>query len=211
MLINPRRGPEGSRIPGIHWLGRLLRQWRPDRNPLRRRSDRAEAAVLGVLVAVFCVVTPFAAHAAGSWAYAASAREAQEQKAAVHKVTATLLEKAPPWNGFAGAPGAAPEVHARWRAPDGQPRTGQLYVPDGGPAGGTVTIWTNQAGQLTNPPLQHSQVTDRAQVAWASVVSGLAAVLIAIGWLVHRLFDRRRLAAWDADWLATEPRWSPRR
>jgi hypothetical protein len=167
--------------------------------------------VLGLLVAVFCAGAPFAAHAAGSWAYAASAREAHAQQAAVHEVTGTLLEKAPAWDGFAGAPGAAPEVPVRWRAPDGQLRTGKLFVPDGGEAGSTVTVWTNQAGRLADPPLRHSQVIDRAQVAEASVVGALGAVLIAIGWLAHRLFDRRRLAAWDADWLATEPRWSPRR
>jgi hypothetical protein len=210
-VINPRRGPEGPRVPVIQWLCRLLRGWRLDRNPLRRGSDRAETAVLGLLLAVFCVGAPLAAHAAGSWAYAVSARQAQVQRASLHQVKATLLEKAPAWDGFVSAPGAAPEVSARWLASDGQPRTGKLFVPDGGPAGGTVTVWTNQAGQLTDAPLRHSQVIDRAQVTEAAVVTGLAVALIVIGWLAHRMFNRRRLAAWDADWLATGPRWSPRR
>jgi hypothetical protein len=39
----------------------------------------------------------------------------------------------------------------------------------------------------------------------------LAAALIIIGWLTRRALDRRRMAAWDADWLATGPRWTPRR
>ena len=39
----------------------------------------------------------------------------------------------------------------------------------------------------------------------------LAVALIATGGLVRWGLNRRRLAAWDADWLAHGPRWSPRR
>ena len=59
-----------QRSPRNSWLGRLLRGRRLDRNPLRRRSDRAETAVLGVLLAAFLAGAPFAAQAAGSWTYA---------------------------------------------------------------------------------------------------------------------------------------------
>jgi hypothetical protein len=204
----PRRRPRGRRV---HWLSRLLRGWRLDRNPLRRRSDRVETVVFGVLLVVFGLAAPFAAHTAGNWAYAVSERQAQAQQATLHRVKATLLEKAAPWNGYANAPGAAPEVSARWRAPDGQLRTGKLFVPDGGAPGSTVTVWTNRAGQLTDPPLQRTQVVNRAQVTEAFAVVGLAVVLFAFGWLARRVLERRRMAAWDADWLATGPRWSPRR
>jgi hypothetical protein len=189
----------------------MMRGLRPDRNPLRRRSDRAEAALFGLLVAAFGIGAPFAAHEAGSWTYTASAHEARVQQATLYPIQATLLQTAPAWNGYADSPGAAPEVSARWRAPDGQLRTGKLYVPDGKPAGSTVTVWSNQAGQLADPPLQRSQVINRVQIAEAFSVAGLAVILIMVGWLARRALDRRRLAAWDADWLATGPRWSPRR
>jgi hypothetical protein len=167
--------------------------------------------MFGVLLVVFGLTAPFAAHAAGSWAYAVSEQQAQAQQATLHQVKATLLEKADAWNGYANAPGAAPEVSARWRAPDGQPRTGKLFVPNGGAAGSTVTVWTNRAGQLTDPPLRRTQVVNRAQVTEALAVVGLAVVLFALGWLARRVLNRRRMAAWDEDWLATGPRWSPRR
>ncbi len=125
------------------WLARLLRGRRPDRNPLRRGSDRAETAILGVLLAAFLVGAPFAAHAAGSWTYATAAREAQLQQATTYQVPATLLQTALPWN--AGAYGG--EANARWKAPDGQARTGQIFVAGGGAAGSTVMVWTNQAGR----------------------------------------------------------------
>jgi hypothetical protein len=194
-----------------YWLGRVLRGRRLDRNPLRRRSDRIETAVLGLLLAAFLAGAPFAGRAAGSWAYATSAREAQAQRASLRQVPATLLKAAQGWNAYANGEGASPDVDARWRAPDGQVRTGEVFVPAGAAAGRTVLVWTNRAGQLTGPPLGPVQLTSRAQLAAGAAVGSLAVALIAAAWLTRRSLHRRRLAAWDADWLATGPRWSPRR
>jgi hypothetical protein len=188
------------------WLGRLLRGRRLDRNPLRRGSDRVETVMLGVLLAAFLAGAPFAAHAAGSWTYAASAREAQAQQAVLHQVPATLLQEASPW----GPGGSGSEASARWKAPDGQERTGQVFVASGGAVGSTVMVWVNQAGQLTDSPLAHSQVTGRADLARALAVAGLAVALIIVGLAGRWVLNRRRLAAWDTDWLAAERRWSPR-
>jgi len=191
------------RSPGSTRLGRLARGLRLDRNPLRRGSDRAETAMLGVLLAAFLAGAPFAAHAAGSWTYATSIREAQVQQATLRQVPATLLQAAPS--------NISNEANARWKAPDGQVRTGQIFAPSGAPAGSTVMVWVNQAGQLTDSPLQRSQVTGRADMARALVVAALAAVLGIVGLVGRWALDRRRLTAWDAEWLATEPRWSSRR
>ena len=116
-------------------LGRLVRGRRLDRNPLRRACDRAETVVLGALIAGFLAAAPFAAHAAGNWAYAASAREA----------------------------------------------------------------------------LSRAQLSARAQLAAELAIGTLAIAVAAVSWMTRRVLDRRRMAAWDADWLATGPRWSPRR
>jgi hypothetical protein len=188
--------------PRSTWLSRLLRGWRPDRNPLRRGSDRAETAVLGVLLAAFLVGAPFAAHAAGSWTYATAAREAQLQQATTYQVPATLLQAALPWSVsvYGG------EANARWRAPDGQVRTGQVFVPSGATAGGTIMVWTNRAGQLADSPLQATQVAGRADMSRVLTVAALAVTLIVLGLLARRTLDKRRLAAWDAEWLATDPR-----
>jgi hypothetical protein len=186
-------------------LGRWWRGWRPDRNPLRRRSDRAETLILGVLVAASLAGAPLAAHAAASWTYATSAREAHAQQAALHQVPATLLEPAQPLGVYNA------EASARWRAPDGHMVTGQAPVPIDAAAGTTVMVWTNQAGQLTASPLNASQVASRAELSEVLAVAGLAVMLIVVGRLVHWALNRRRLAAWDADWLANGPHWSQRR
>jgi len=68
-----------------------------------------------------------------------------------------------------------------------------------------------RCGQLTGPPLQLSQA--RAQAVLAALLASIGAGLIVLcaGQLAHALLGRRRLAAWDADWQATEPLWTGRR
>jgi hypothetical protein len=193
------------------WLSRTLRGLRLDRNPLRRGCDRAETVVLATLLAVFLASAPFAAHAAGNVAYHLSARVARAQRAALRQVPATLLQSAAPWQAYPDAGGTAHVANARWRAPDGQERAGKLLVPAGATAGSTVLVWTDRAGQLTDPPLNQAELVSRAQLAAAGAVGALAGALLAAGWLIRGFLNRRRLAAWDADWLANGPRWSPRR
>ena len=198
----------GRRL-GTSWLARLLRGLRLDRNPLRRGSDRAETVVLGTLLAAFLAAAPFAAHAAAGWAHASAVRDAQAQRANMHQVTATLLPAAPVLSSYGSASDFT--VEARWRAPDGRVRTGELLVTADVAAGHSTRIWVDRAGRLTGPPLSRDQVAGRAQLAVGVAVGGLAVVLIMTAWLVRSGIDRRRMAAWDADWLANGPRWSPRR
>ena len=65
-------------------------------------------------------------------------------------------------------------------------------------------------GQLTEPPLQDSQVSGQAQFAAVLGVLGLAVALTLVGALVHPALDKWRMASWEAEWLATGPRWTSR-
>ena len=191
------------------WLARLLRGLRLDRNPLRRGSDRAETTVLGALLAAFLAAAPFAAYAAGGWGHAWAVRDAQAQRASLHQVRATLSRTAPVLSNYGSASDFA--VEARWRAPDGRVRTGELLVTADLAASHSTRIWVDPAGRLTGPPLSRDQVTGRVQLAAGVAVGGLAVVVIVAAWLVRGGIDRRRMAGWDAEWLANGPRWSPRR
>lgn len=193
------------------WLARLLRGRRLDRNPLRRGSDRAETVVLGALLAAFLTGAPVAAHTAGSWAYTTYARQAQAQRAALRQVPATLLQAPPKVTAWPGAGVIPLGVDARWRTPDGHVRTGVLFAPAGATAGSTVLVWIDRTGHLADSPIGHAQLATRAQLAEEVAVAGLAITLAVIGWLARWALDRRRMAAWDADWLATGPRWTLRR
>ena len=193
------------------WLARLLRGRRLDRNPLRRGSDRAETVVLGALLVTFLTAAPFAAHTAGSLAHATYAREAQAQRALLRQVPATLLHAPATITAYPGAGVIRLGVDARWRAPNGQVRTGFVFAPVGAAAGSTILVWVNHAGQLADPPLGRAQLATRAQLAEELTVGVLVITLTVIGWLARRSLDRSRMAAWDADWLATGPRWTSRR
>jgi hypothetical protein len=71
-------------------------------------------------------------------------------------------------------------------------------------------VWTDASGRLTGPPLRHEQVLGRAGLYALAAPAVLGLVLGGAGLLIHCRLDRRRLVAWDADWLATEPRWTSR-
>ena len=86
-----------------------------------------------------------------------------------------------------------------------------MPAPSGASAGSTVLVWTTLDGRLTSQPLQMSQVSDAAVAAGAGAVGALAVTLLISGWVTRWALDRRRLAAWDAEWLATGPRGTSRR
>jgi len=183
---------------------RVVRGLWPDRNPLRRTLDRVEGVLVGGLAVAFLAGAPLAAVAAGHAAYSYGARAAHAQQAAWHQVPAVLLAAAPMY----GYTGYEPVARARWTAPDGARRTGEVPAPPGAAAGSTVRVWVDAAGRLTGPPLRLLQVRDQAALVAivAPVVLGL--VLLWAGELARYLLGRRRLAAWEADWRATGPQWT---
>ena len=189
------------------WLGRLIRGRRPDRNPLRRASDRAETAILAILMATFLAGAPFVALVASDRAYAWALHIEQAQQATFRQVPAVLL-KVPAAGDWLTSDGLA---NARWTAPDGRPCTGQVQAPAGSAAGSTVLVWTTPDGTITSQPMQRAQVSNTAVLTAIAAVGGLAVALAFLGWAIRWALDRRRLAGWDADWLANGPRWTTRR
>jgi hypothetical protein len=184
--------------------GRLVRGRRPDRNPLRRASDRLETAVLALLVITFLVAAPFAALASGSWAHARAHQAQLAERASSYQVPAVVLKLDAPSGAAYGDPGA----QARWTAPDGKVITSEIPVPLGTAVGSTQWLWTTRDGQVTDPPLQDSQVTGQAYVAEGFAVVILAVLLTITGLVTRWTLDKRRMAAWDAEWRATGPRWT---
>ena len=183
-------------------LGRFVRGQRPDRNPLRRSSDRVETAVLALLVIVFLVAAPFAALASGSWALARAHQAQLAERASSYQVAALVLKLEAPSGGAYGYPSA----QARWTAHSGKVVTGDIAVPLSAAVGSTQWLWTTADGRLTNPPLQDSQVTGQAYVTEGFAVVVLAVLLTITGLVTRWTLDKRRMAAWDAEWRATGPR-----
>ena len=179
----------------------------PDHNPLRRASDRAEAALFGLLLVVFIAAAPLAALLGGRWAGQAAARAQRAQQADRYQVSAVLLKSAP-YQAYAWTDTL---VTARWTARDGSRHTGDVSAPMGTRRGATVRIWIDRSGAVSSPPLRAEQVSSQAALVAVIAPAGLASVLLVIGALGHQYLDRRRLAAWDADWRATGPQWTHQR
>jgi hypothetical protein len=182
-----------------------LRGFWPDRNPLRRRCDRAEAVILSALLALFVVGGTLAALAAGRWVYDGALHVRRAELSTWDKVPAVLLTAASEQNG-----GFLALAQARWTGPDGARHSGQVPAIAGAPAGTTVDVWVDKAGRLAGPPLQPSQAEGQAVLAGMLAAIAVAVVLWAAGLVTHYVTDRCRLAAWDADWRATGPKWSHR-
>jgi len=196
-----------NRTPG----GRLARWLGFDRNPLRRGTDRIEAALRMVMMIMLAAAVPAAAVLAGQQADHVALNRAHAQQAADHLVNAVLLEQAP----ATGTPDPYTSVQttwvqARWRPPGLPPRTGEVLAPVGAPKGSTVRTWINPSGAVTDPPLDHRDIVGDVCIAVVATCLVSWLVLLASGALARRLLDRRRLNAWDAEWRASGPLWSGR-
>ena len=199
-----------NRTPGGR-LARLARRLGFDRNPLRRGTDRIEAALRLVMMIMFVTAVPAAAVLAGQQADHLALNRAHAQQAADHLVNAVLLEQAP----ATGIPDPYTSVQttwvpARWQPPGLPPRTGEVLAPVGAPKGSTVRTWINPSGAVTNPPLDHRDIAGDVCIAVVATCLVSWLVLLASGALARRLLDRRRLNAWDAEWRASGPLWSGR-
>lgn len=189
--------------------GRFVRRRRFDRNPLRRAADRAETIVLAVLLIVFAVGAPLAAVAASGWAHTTAQRAELAQSASRYLVPARVLSVAPAAAWPAG-PSVNEVVQARWTAPDGAVVTDNIVIPDAVGSGAIIRVWTTRDGQPVSHPVTDAQVASSSEIGAIAAVAALALLLATIWLLARRSLDRRRMAAWDADWQATGPRWTTR-
>jgi hypothetical protein len=193
-------------------LARLARWLGFDRNPLRRGTDRVEAALRLVMIILIVVAVPAAAVTAGQWADHYAMHRAQAQRAVDHQVTAVLLQDAP----SIGTPDPYTSVQtdwvaARWQAPGQPPRTGEVLAPVGARKGSMVRTWIDASGAVAGPPMDHRVVVGNVWLAVMMTCLASWILLLAAGSLARRALDRRRLRAWEAEWRASGPLWSGQR
>ena len=209
-LPSPDGPGRAGRKSQLGWAGRTWRRMRPDRNPLRRRWDRVEAFIFGGLLVAAAAGAPVAAVTGGHWAHASAQQAAVAERQASHRVRAVLL----------AVPGTSPSgysatatvaAQARWTAPAGTTRTGEIPVPADSSRGELYTIWTDTAGDLTHAPMTAAQVADEGTFG---MVVGVLLTLVTVGVVAgftRLVVNRRRIAGWDADWAVTAPMWTRQR
>jgi hypothetical protein len=169
--------------------------------------DRAQTCLLAGLFVVAAVAAPFAAQAASNAAYAAALHEQQAQLATTHQVRAVLRHAATDSVNVNAITPIVP-VEATWTSATGVHRTGLVMAPTGSPRGTAVTIWTDDAGGLTSPPLESSQVAGQGELAAIGAVTGLGLLYLCSALIARHLLNRRRIAAWEAAWVVTARAWN---
>ncbi|MEW9549014.1 hypothetical protein [Nonomuraea sp. NPDC050783] len=188
----------------------LVRRYRLDDNPLRRRSDRLESAFVAVAI-LLVVLSAWPAVLAGQAAYRAGMAETRVGPDGRQQVTATLLEDAPPARAsFSEVPAQPPRARAWWTTPAGAAHTGEVVAPALAASGTRVRIWIDAEGRPATAPKKPLEIQLRGVGMMVFVV--LTAALLASGGLLagRWLLDRRRYREWDAAWAVTAGRWHRR-
>jgi hypothetical protein len=197
-------------MSGIRKRVRRLACWLGlDANPLRRRTDKIATFLAALLLLVFLVGAPLLATAAYGWAGRVGAAE-QRAERSWRVVPAVLLKSVPAPNSFASGLFGYSWVPARWVAPNGKVRSGNIAVEVGMAAGRTVRIWVDAVGRPTDAPLTKRAVQSRAATVAAVATVALVIVLSFLAWAGRKLLDRRRLANWELAWAIVGPKWTKR-
>ncbi|MEU9975326.1 hypothetical protein [Streptomyces sp. NPDC051014] len=187
--------------------------WRWRHNPLRRRTDLAEAWVALVTLLLIVVAAPVLGSLVGAAAQNALQRSVRQQHHDRYPVTATVVRRlggslVEPDPDAASAHDTRSRVLADWTAPDGTRRHGTaLTILKSPHRGDRFGIWTDRHGLLAARPLDSTTATTHA------VLAGFGATLLAAGltetvrrMIVWRMV-RRRYARWDQAWERAGPDW----
>ena len=198
--------PQDRSAPGqaARWLG-------IDRNPLRRGTDRVEAALRLVLIILVVVAVPAAAAAAGRWADHYALHRAQAERTVNHQVTAVLLADAPE----SGIPDPYTSVQTAWvlaRSAARDSRPGPARSSPGRSAQGQHGADLDRPVGRSHHSAAGPPCPRRRRLARRHRdLPGVVVLLLAAGVLVRRGLDRLRLRAWEAEWRASGPLGSGRR
>ena len=174
---------------------------RPGGNPLVRHSDRRQARIAALLLALVLVATPIVA-VFGFVYHAGLAERAEQQHQQRSQVTATLLEGTSAVRTDMDAvriPRRAVAL-AEWSTQDGVTHTGQIPVAANAHEGDTLPIWIDRDGAQVRPPMTSSETRVVAALAAIGIWLAVAATLAGIYRLVSARLDRARYAEWDRQW-----------
>ncbi|MCV7378488.1 hypothetical protein BST11_10975 [Mycobacterium alsense] len=161
------------------------------RSPLIRASDRVEALVLVLAVAVSLLTVPIAA-AVGTATYDARSRLYAEQAQNRHAVIATVTGSA----GRENPESSTVMVPAQWYAA-GAEHTGDVLTQRGARVGDEIEIWVDSEGSPIGRPAMTAldEAVSSAMAIWCAVT--LSAVAVYAGARVA--LDRRRDDQWQRD------------
>jgi hypothetical protein len=161
------------------------------RNPLIRVSDRIEAVVLVLAVALSLLAVPVAA-AVGTAVHDTRQRVYAEQAQDRQMITGTVVDDSPTqvWRSKTMA------VRARWFAA-GAEHTGAVKTRQPVKSGDSIDIWVDQNGFQVAPPTRTAvdEAVAAALATWLGVAGAAAALFVG----TRAALDRSRHARWQHD------------
>lgn len=196
------RGP-GSSVMSPWW--RLRHSWSVRvillafrRHSMCRKSDRVEAATLLSVAVLSVLAIPLAVVVAMSF-FSSSMVTVRHQSSERHQVVATVVST----SGGQSLKTMAGESAATvvWR--DAHGRRGQDVIPVVGvpEVGSRLTVWIASDGHRVPAPLTRSQAQVQADAVGIAVATGVLGVAYLLLFTVQRVLLRRRVRAWDAEWI----------
>lgn len=200
---------------GMARTGLISRMWRwlgLDANPMRRTADRIQAWTTLALLAMLVTAGPVLAVDVSRDVYRGGVAAERTQRLERFPTEAVLTQDAS-LIVATEATIAVPKVlvEARWTGPDHAVRSGLISADAGTRAGTPVTLWTDASGEPAEAPLRHDQVTGQAVMAGAFAMFAAITLVGTARLMLGRLLDRRRLAAWQAEWSIVGPAWTGHR
>ncbi|MDT0307389.1 hypothetical protein RM780_10485 [Streptomyces sp. DSM 44917] len=176
----------------------LLWRWR--RNPLRRRSDVAEAWIGVAAWGALLVGVPAAAALTATGAASAMLRQAEE----LRPVAAEVTEDVPESHGLHG--GRSP-ASVRWAGEDGAPGTGWTLLGPGTPAGTRVTVWVDGEGRVQPEPPPPAVAWAGGAVLGAAAAAGTGLAVVGLRHGARARLEARCRERWEREWAEIAPQW----
>lgn len=160
------------------------------RNPLIRKTDRVEALILVLAVAMSLIAVPIGA-AVGTAVHDSRSRLYAEQVQTRRPVTATVTGESHPRRNLDSPTVTVP---ARWFAA-GTERTGDVTAPLKAKTGDEIEIWVDDRGLPVARPLNTAR--DDALVFAVATWWGVSLLAVALYARARITLDRLRYARWQ--------------
>ena len=196
------------RGPPPRWIAVALRRLGWDRNPMRRATDRIQALLRTVLLAMLVIGGPIATAYVGHAAYTSAARAARAQAMAWHRVPALILRVGPVATLWQRPDTTGPAtLSVRWTTSQGASRTGEIAGRADATPGSVVTVWvTRRASEPSGRMTDH--VCGAGARSGGGDRGGPDPAAAALSWAASAAPDRHRRAHWKAEWSGVEPEWT---
>jgi hypothetical protein len=176
------------------------------RNPLRRRVDRLEAALIMLALLAALLAVPAAA-ALGTTIRDRVDHSTAEDRAEVHPVHARTLDNTA--EAFPASPGLAmTAARVEWFDASGSAHEGKADVLIGTKAGTDLTIWLDRSGAITRVPRSLGDGTPLGLAAGLVLPLLVWPLLFVLFRFVRRPLDTRRALAWAREWEQVAARWT---